>query len=134
MNTRLYLPAILAFAAASSLQVFADENTLTSDIPKISDAGIHKNPLATLDDLIDSTQKILDNQKKIRDQIIAFQKLQNSYQSTQDKELIVLMVKTAHKLLENIKENHLTQVFDPDFLSELTVFAQVATKRGIPKP
>lgn len=134
MNSKFCLPAILAFAAASSLDITAEENISTPDIPKITEASIPKNPAKTLDDLIDSTQKILDNQKKIREQILTFQKLQDTYQNNQDKELLVLMVKTAYKLLDNIKENHLTQAFDPDFLSELTVFAQVAAKRGIAKP
>jgi hypothetical protein len=44
------------------------------------------------------------------------------------------MIKSAYATLNTIKENHLEQTFDPDFISELTIISQVAKKRGVPKP
>jgi len=91
--------------------------------------------LVLLDQLIAVTQENLEKQKALQKAILEYQKLQDLYlQNPNDNEVLFCMVKVAHRLLEGIKANYLTQTFDKDFLSELTVFSQVANKRGIPKP
>lgn len=98
-------------------------------------AALIGNELARLDTLIDATQQSLDSQKKLRERIVEYKKIQDLYlKNSQDNEILFRMIKSAYRTLESIKEEHLTQTFDPDFISELTLLSQIATKRGIPKP
>jgi hypothetical protein len=91
--------------------------------------------LSTLDHLIEMTKLSLKNQQALRQQIQDYQKIQELYlQNTHDNDLLFRMVKLAARILESIKENHLAQNFDTEFISELTLFSQIANKRGIPKP
>ena len=54
--------------------------------------------------------------------------------TTDDKELCFRMVKSATRLIHEIEECHLTDNFDEDFLGELSLFARMGSKRGIPQP
>lgn len=93
-----------------------------------------QNELSTLDALINATQQSLDNQKKIRELFVQYQKLRTlAQQNPDDNEQLIKMVKSAQRLLNSIEENNLSQNFDPDFMTELALFAQIASKRGIPK-
>jgi hypothetical protein len=47
---------------------------------------------------------------------------------------LLKVVKSAYRTLQSIKSNNLIQTFDTDFIDELTVLSQPATKRVIPKP
>lgn len=87
-----------------------------------------------LDTLIQATQQSLETQKKLRDTILEYQKAYADYiKQPQNDDLLLRLVKSAHKTLKLIKEGHLKQTFDPAFIDELTVLAQPASKRGIPK-
>ncbi|HEV8052357.1 MAG TPA: hypothetical protein VGP47_07675 [Parachlamydiaceae bacterium] len=98
-------------------------------------AAIIGNEISRLDTLIEATELSLEGQKKLRVQIVEYQKLQDIYfKNPRDNELLFKVIKSAYRTLQTIKENHLAQTFDPDFIDELTVLAQPATKRGIPKP
>lgn len=139
MFPRSFLP----FLSVVSLLPFSAE-LRALDSPKVPQKGdfahitepadLIPNELARLDNLINTTQQNLQNQESLRKLIVAYQNIQNQYlQNTEDKESLFHMVKAAHKVLENIKQNHLTQIFDPKFISELTLFSQIANKRGIPR-
>lgn len=91
--------------------------------------------LLMLDDLIAMTQKSLAAEMEIKELIVEYQRIQESYLKNQDdKELVIKMVRMAHRILIKTQENYLTQQFDPDFISELTLFSKIASKKGIPKP
>lgn len=93
------------------------------------------NEIGRLDTLIQATEYSLEGQKKLRTQIVEYQKLQDQYlNNTKDNDLLLKLVKSAYRTLQTIKENHLEQNFDADFIDELTVLSQPATKRGIPRP
>jgi len=93
------------------------------------------NEIVRLDTLIQATEQSLESQKKLRVQILEYKKLQELYlQNPKDNELLLKLVKSAYRTFQTIKNNHLTQTFDSDFIDELTVLSQPATKRGIPKP
>lgn len=112
-------------------------NPVTTDLPpKMIDPKVKvSNELATLDILIDATQRSLDNQKALRDLIKQYQSIQKTYLlHPDDNELLYQLVKVGHLAFENIKQNHLTQDFDPDFLGELSLCSQVAVKHNLPKP
>lgn len=98
-------------------------------------AALIGNEIARLDTLIQATEKSLEEQKQLRIQIVEYQKLQDRFlEKPKDNELLYKLVKSAYRTLQMIKESHLIHNFDPDFIDELSVLAQPATKRGIPKP
>ena len=91
--------------------------------------------IAMVDDLIAMTQQTLKGEQEIKKLIAEYQQIQEVYLKNQDdKEQVVKMVRMAHRVLTKIQDNHLTQQFDPDFISELTLFSKIAAKKGIPKP
>lgn len=93
------------------------------------------NELSRLEDLIQATQLSLEAQKKLKGEIIDYQKVQEQFlASPKDNELLMKVVKSAHKTLRTIKDNHLENMFDADFINELTILSQPAAKRGVPKP
>lgn len=91
--------------------------------------------LSALDHMIEATEQTLKNQIKLRELIKQYQELQKNYLlHPDDNETLYKMIKTAHIILENIKEYHLTQVMDQEFLSELTIISKPAAKLGVPRP
>jgi hypothetical protein len=93
------------------------------------------NQISILDKLIETTKMSVKNQENLRTQIQEYQKIQDLYlKNTQDNDQLLRMIKSAARLLNTIKTNQLSYLFDAEFISELTMFAQIANKRGIPKP
>ena len=93
------------------------------------------NEIVRLDELIQSTQLSLDTLIKLKSEIIEYQKVQLQFLANpKDNDLLLRVVKSAHKTLRTIKDNKLEKMFDPDFIDELTVLSQPANKRGVPKP
>jgi hypothetical protein len=122
--------------SAFSYAADAPLNPVTTDLPiaKSQDAVV-AGEIAMLDNLIEVTKVNLDVQKKLREQIGDYQKLLALYlKNENDKELLFRLVRVATSVSNTVKENHLTQIFDQEFLSEINVFAQIGNKRGIPKP
>lgn len=83
--------------------------------------------------LIELTERNLQIQKSLKDKITGYQAIQSSYLTTKNKELRYDLVKAADEILGMIKEAHLTHLFSPDFLGELTLLANFANKGGIPQ-
>jgi hypothetical protein len=50
-----------------------------------------------------------------------------------NRQLLVRAAAAAKKSLDIIKEEKLTSLFDSSFLSEMTLFAKLASKPSIPK-
>lgn len=91
--------------------------------------------LGRLDTLITATDQSLEVQKKLRNEIVEYQRNQEKFLlSPNDNDLLVKMARSAFRTLELIQESHLEQTFDPDFINELKVLSKVVAKRGIPKP
>lgn len=128
----------LSLICLSSLSFAADAplNPITTDLPKAkSQEAVVAGEIGMLDNLIEVTKLNLEIQKKLRDQIVEYQQLLALYlKNENDKELLFKLVRVATSVSNSVKENHLTQIFDQEFLSELNVFAQIGNKRGIPKP
>lgn len=98
-------------------------------------AALLQNELNRIDTLIYFTQKSLDEQKQVKILVAEYKKIQDQYLKTpQDNDLLLTMVKSAHRTLKAINEANLVQTFDPEFIEELTVLSQAANKKGIPKP
>lgn len=111
-----------------------DAEESSFNLKETQPALVAAKELQHLNNLITITEKNLENQKALKQLFLDYQQLQVNYlQNTEDKEITLQMVKSAHRLLEGIKAAHLTQTFDSEFISQLTFFSQFATKKGIPK-
>lgn len=103
--------------------------------PPSGDAKLLVNELAMLDSLIEVTESNVKKQKALREEVILYQKELEVYlKNSSNKDIVLKMARRASRLLEQIKCLHLIEAFEPDFISELTLFAQIAQKRSIPKP
>lgn len=120
----------LSFAAEAPL------NPITTDVPVAkSQEAVVAGEIAMLDNLIAITKQNLEMQTQLRARIQEYQQLLAVYLNNEnDKELLFKLVRVATAVSNTVKENHLTQIFDQEFLSELNVFANIGNKRGIPKP
>lgn len=129
---------IIFFCLISTVILADDEGQRKTISPtsQIKDpAALIGNELTMLDNLIEVTQQNLERQEALRELVKEYQKVHDQYmKNIDDKELLYGLIKKAYRLLENIKESHLEHAFAPEFISELTVFSQVAAKRGVPKP
>lgn len=138
LNVFFFSYTLIVFSMTSMAQVQAvtAPNLSTSSLLPIKDpSALVGNELSRLDNLIQATQKSLEGQKQLRERIVEYQKIQESYSlHPKDNEILFRMIKSAYGTLHTIQENHLEHAFDPEFISELKVLAQVASKRGVPKP
>jgi uncharacterized membrane-anchored protein len=128
---------VASLLAVSGLVFGADDgiNPSTSDLPRLSSVtGKGDTELTKMDNLIEVTKQNLESQKHLKELVKEYLQVQKIYmQNTSDKQNGYRMVKKAQQVLDKIKENHLTQAFDQDFLSELTFFANIANKWNNPK-
>lgn len=93
------------------------------------------NEISRLDDLIEATQQSLQQQKELRELLQKYLSLREQYlKNTENAEVLFQAARTAFRAMNIIQENHLAQTFDSEFLSELSLFAKVGGKQGIPKP
>ena len=98
-------------------------------------AFLIQTELARLDTLIKATEQSLEGQRRVREAIFDYQRVQEKFlKNPEDNDLLFKVIKSAYKTLKLIKDNHLAQAFDSDFIEELTVLSQPASKLGIPKP
>ena len=103
--------------------------------PPSGDAKLLVNELSMLDSLIEVTEGNVKKQKALREEVLLYQKDLALYlKNSSNKDIVMKVARRAHKLLEQIKSLHLIEAFEPDFISELTLFSQLAQKRSIPKP
>lgn len=125
--THLFVLFLITFGS-----LFAAEPI--TNLKETEPALVVAKELQHLNQLIAITEQNLENQKALRQLFVDYQQQQVNYlQNSQDKEITLQMVKSAHRLLESVKANHLVQTFDTEFISQLTFFSQFATKRGVPK-
>lgn len=135
MRSLFFLTFVPTLFSAYSLCADSPINPITQDLPMKEPAQLVANEIDRLNFLIDATQNNLQNQKNLRGLILEYQKTQALYmKNSQDNELLFRMVKQAHRILSQIKENNLAHLFSSEFLGELTLLSQVANKKGLPKP
>lgn len=91
--------------------------------------------LQSIENLISFAKQNIELQEKIKIELIQYQKVNKAFiQNPKDNELLFETIKLANRLLNNIKEAHLTDNFSAEFIKELTLFSKLAKKQGIPKP
>ena len=85
--------------------------------------------ISKLNILIESTERSLGQEKQLREHMENYQKLHSLYlEEEENDQLLLQLVKTAHVILQTIKELRLETTFEPDFISELTVVSKPAVK------
>ena len=115
--------------------VCSDERQAPMHAPIKDPKALLSTEISRLDTLIQATDQSLQGQRLLKSKIIEYKDIQDEYLlKTEDNDLLLKMVKCAHKTLQMIKENHLEQTFDPEFIEELTVLSQAASKKGVPRP
>lgn len=91
--------------------------------------------LNQLDALIQVTQQNVKTQMALKEDIKTYLDLQSQYlKDPNNKELLLKTARSATIALDHIKAANLTHTFSKDFMAELTLFAQIGQKKGIPKP
>lgn len=97
--------------------------------------ALPQDSLSDLDLLIESTKELLQNQEELRLKLNTYIELKSAYlKDMENRELLKKTARLAKSSLDIIKENKLTPLFEPDFISEMTLFAKLATTPSIPGP
>jgi hypothetical protein len=136
MNVFRAISIVLYFLICFPVSAENGIKHVTNDLPPSSDINVNQSSeLVTMDKLIGSTQKLLENQQALRSSIKQFQELQTVYLTdTENKELLLKVAKIALRVSDEIKEIHLEYAFSQEFLSEVSLFAKLAAKRSVPSP
>jgi hypothetical protein len=93
-----------------------------------------EDPLTELEDLIQSTEKLLAKQKTLYQELASYLTLRaEAVNDLDNKELVLKTAKAAKNALDIIKEEHLSHLFTNPFLSEMTLFAKLAGRPRIPQ-
>lgn len=89
--------------------------------------------LKDLDNLIDSTEALVEKQKNLRAKVEEYLSLHDEYLlDMENKELLIQTANSAKKILEMIKKEKMASLFDPSFISEMTLFAKLSKRPSIP--
>jgi len=108
-------------------------NPVSKELPKAFQPA-EPGELAGLENLIAATQNSLNEQLALHELIQNYLREQARFLETpNNKDQLLKTARLARRTLETIKEQHLMQVFDAKFISELTLFAKIAKKPSIPK-
>lgn len=103
-------------------------------IPIFPIFGFGQDPLAELSLLISSTEELVVKQKTLKTKLKEYILLHDAYLLDLDnRELLLKTARVAKIVLTTIKNEKMTPLFDSSFLSELTLFAKMATNPSIPK-
>lgn len=120
----------LMLCVATSLYTNDGIHPITNDLPFVDELDPKReSEMAKLDQLIAATRIGLESQLRLRDLLLEYLQVQKIYmENTKDKQNGFRMVRKAGEVFERIQENHLTHLFDPEFLSEIAFFAGIANK------
>ena len=97
-------------------------------------APLKEGSLSELNALIQSTEELVAKQKALKAILTDYLVVHDSYLlDMENRELLVKTAKLAKRALDLIKQERLTPLFNPDFLSEMTLFAKVVAKPTLPQ-
>lgn len=96
---------------------------------------LKESPLDELNLLILSTEELVVKQKKLQQTLEKYLALHDAYLAdSNNRSLLIDTARSAAEALEMIKEEKLAPLFEPVFLSEMTLFGKLVTKPSIPAP
>ncbi|GEM_PF-1958119 len=118
---------LLVLPLSAQYAVKADHH----DLPEIVAPEMHpETELETLDRLIAATEETLQSEKLLKEKLSAYIDIYEQYkENTDDRRLCFLLVKKAHEVLALMQELELTQLFDQQFLSEVTFFSNISERQ-----
>lgn len=103
-------------------------------LPVFSIFGFQQNPMTELSLLISSTEELVIKQKALQVKLREYILLHDAYLLDLDnRDLLLKTARVAKIVQETIKNEKMTPLFESSFLSELTLFAKMATNPSIPK-
>lgn len=120
---------------APTLAIQAAQDLPTMEAPGLKDPKeIIGLQLKSIDHLMNLTKETYQTLEQLHKGIVNYQTVQNLYlDRPSDKELLYRMTKMANLLLKEIKRANLTHAFDPEFISELSMLANIYQKHELPK-
>lgn len=128
--TFLFVMVVSALSAESSI------NPITPDVPPLREEPIAgQYEMNVLNNIISLTKENLQNEMKLREQVILYRDLYDQYiENKKNRNLLAKVVLAAYDVEKTLAQTHLQHAFSQDFLRELSLFATVAKKRSIPRP
>ena len=130
----MIIPGIILFTSIA-LSLHAQTMEVSTSLPAKAESVTRANPAENLDCFILTSQQTLETAQKLQSTIQNYLRLQNHYiENPNDRECCYQMVKAAGSIMDQIDAAYLHQLFEPDFIKELSFFAQMAKKRGVPQP
>lgn len=91
--------------------------------------------LEGLENLLSATKLTIESGERLKTDIQQYLTCQAAYlEDPANRDLCFRMVRKARDVMIEIDDSNLTQVFDSEFLSELSLFAEMGKKRGLPQP
>jgi hypothetical protein len=133
LGTMHHFKILFAYLVALSFPLFAANppvRPISSKLPEVSEPATPiENPLHSLDNLIDVTEKHLQTQNQLKKLVIEYLQVRQRYlDNMQDDDLALRMVDLGTQISDLIKKNHLAHVFDQEHLNEWNVCAQISQK------
>ncbi len=91
--------------------------------------------IPAIDHLIEAAERRLADAKILREFMVQFKTQREEFlRGKQTKAHAALMVRTARRILDEIRSQHVEYLFSSDYLEELAVFSSVAIKRSPARP
>ena len=91
--------------------------------------------IKAIDSLIVQTEKQLQVQKELKEQMVLFKKQKEEFlKGKETKAHAATMLMNANKILETINQNNLQHLFSSDYLEELAFFSSIASKQAPSRP
>jgi len=99
-------------------------------VPAFGEGKNSPKEISPIEEMIFSTEETLNVARTLKDKIQVYLDLQETFIiNPSDKETCFQMVKAAHHIMADIQNYQLSQLFDPEFLSELSLFSEMGRKR-----
>lgn len=90
--------------------------------------------MALLEDFIAATEQTLQASLKLKEKVTHYLQVQEKYLvDPSNRDVAYRMVKEARGIMDEIERHHLSQVFTNEFMGELSFFAQLGKKKGVPQ-
>ncbi|MFN0065121.1 MAG: hypothetical protein ACKVOH_02655 [Chlamydiales bacterium] len=87
------------------------------------------NEITVMEELIRTTEKNLEGQKRLLKYLIEFQKARNAFvEESSSSKLGAILVRCAMHVHRQMEHEHLAHLFSPEFLEEIRFFNQVGSQ------
>ncbi|MBJ7449013.1 MAG: hypothetical protein JHC93_01480 [Parachlamydiales bacterium] len=130
----LFLLVLITALTALSTPTFAAkaDSNLKKDFVVVEDLVVEVDALESINQLIEMTKQNLVVQEKLASLINEFKEARKVFRDgNDDKKVASLIIRNAYEIQELVNENYLTHLFNPEFLSEIKVIAQMVNRQSL---